>query len=62
MWASDCERLEAAHQRGDDECLVYGRKYVVDMKVSNPSRSNPAVLLFCFVFGGGTRPMHALVV
>ena len=34
MWASDCARLEEAHQRGDDaEVLVYGRKYVVDMKV-----------------------------
>lgn len=33
MWASDCARLEEAHQRGDAEVLVYGRKYVVDMKV-----------------------------
>ncbi|CAB1100509.1 unnamed protein product [Ectocarpus sp. CCAP 1310/34] len=32
MWASDCARLEEAHQRGDAEVLVYGRKYVVDMK------------------------------
>ena len=33
LWASDCARLEEAHQRGDAEVLVYGRKYVVDMKV-----------------------------
>eukprot|EP00903_Cladosiphon_okamuranus_P008634 g8280.t1 len=32
LWASDCARLEEAHQRGDKEVLVYGRKYVVDMK------------------------------
>ncbi|CAN0182222.1 unnamed protein product [Pylaiella littoralis] len=32
MWASDCARLEKAHHRGDAEVLVYGRKYVVDMK------------------------------
>ncbi|CAN0314412.1 unnamed protein product, partial [Ectocarpus sp. 8 AP-2014] len=32
MWASDCARLEEAHHRGDAEVLVYGRKYVVDMK------------------------------
>ena len=34
MWASDCARLEEAYQRGDNaEVLIYGRKYVVDMKV-----------------------------
>lgn len=33
MWATDCARLEEAHHRGDAEVLVYGRKYVVDMKV-----------------------------
>ncbi|CAM9561115.1 unnamed protein product [Ectocarpus fasciculatus] len=32
MWATDCARLEEAHHRGDAEVLVYGRKYVVDMK------------------------------
>eukprot|EP00752_Nemacystus_decipiens_P005637 g5101.t1 len=32
MWASDCARLEEAHERGETEVLVYGRKYVVDMK------------------------------
>ncbi|CAM9129063.1 unnamed protein product [Scytosiphon promiscuus] len=32
MWASDCARLEEAHRRGDPEVLVYGRKYIVDMK------------------------------
>ena len=33
MWASDWTRLEEAHHKGDAEVLVYGRKYVVDMKV-----------------------------
>lgn len=33
MWASDCARLEEAHRRGDAEVVVYGRKYVVNMKV-----------------------------
>lgn len=33
LWASDCARLEEAHRKGQAEVLVYGRKYVVDMKV-----------------------------
>eukprot|EP00904_Undaria_pinnatifida_P013003 jgi/Undpi1/8833/HiC_scaffold_25.g11295.m1 len=32
LWASDCARLEEAHRKGQAEVLVYGRKYVVDMK------------------------------
>lgn len=37
MWASDCMRLEDAHQRGDEEVPVFGRKYVVNMKVGQAS-------------------------
>ncbi|CAM9668022.1 unnamed protein product [Ascophyllum nodosum] len=32
LWPGDCTRLEEAHEKGDAEVLVFGRKYVVDMK------------------------------
>lgn len=34
MWASDFAKLEEAYTRGDAEVLVFGRKYVVNMKVN----------------------------
>lgn len=61
MWASDCARLEEAHHRGDAEVLVYGRKYLVDMKVRlvvyplpllssfNGSPSIVSICLYCAV-------------
>lgn len=33
MWETDSARLEEAHHKGDVEVVVFGRKYVVDVKV-----------------------------
>lgn len=34
MWPSDANRLEDAYRTGLEEVLVYGRKYVVNLKAS----------------------------